>query len=85
MDIEKTFDSLDYNYLISALEKYGLGKDFILWAKILLKNQESCVLNGGTATKHFLLEKGAHQGNPISSYLFIYFSLRDLISSVTKT
>ena len=34
MDIEKTFDSLDYNYLISALEKYGLGKDFILWAKI---------------------------------------------------
>ena len=57
MDIEKTFDSLDYNYLISALEKYGLGKDFILWAKILLKNQESCVLNGGTATKHFLLEK----------------------------
>ena len=81
MDIEKNFDSLDYNFLISALEKYGLGNNCILWASILLKNQESCALNGGTATKHFQLERGVHQGDPISAYLFVYFSLRDLISS----
>ena len=42
MDIEKAFDSLDHNFLISALEKYGFGKNFISWVKILLKNQESC-------------------------------------------
>ena len=31
MDIEKAFDSLDHNFLISALEKYGFGKNFISW------------------------------------------------------
>ena len=29
MDIEKAFDSLDHNFLISALEKYDFGKNFI--------------------------------------------------------
>ena len=38
MNIEKAFNSLDHNFLISALEKYGFGKNFILWTKILLKN-----------------------------------------------
>ena len=29
MDIEKTFDSLDHNFLISTLEKYYFGQNFI--------------------------------------------------------
>ena len=37
----------------------------------LLKNQESCVINGGTTTKYFKLERGARQGDPIAAYLFI--------------
>ena len=50
------------------------------WKKILLRNQESCVLNGGTTTKYFLLGRRARQGDPYFS-LFICFSLRDLISA----
>ena len=61
---------MDHNFLISALEKYGFGKNFISWIKILLRNQESCVLNGGTITKYFLLGGGVRQGDPISTYLF---------------
>ena len=71
MDIEKAFDSLDHKFLISALEKYGFGKNFISWVKILLRNQESCVLNGGTTTKYFLLGRHTRQGDPISAYLFV--------------
>ena len=37
----------------------------------LLKNQESCIINGGNTTKYFKLEKGIRQGDPISAYLFI--------------
>ena len=46
MDIEKSFDSLDHDFLISTLEKYGFGKNFILWVKTYLMGKEirSCVL-----------------------------------------
>ena len=71
MDIEKAFDSLDHKLLTYALEKYGFGKNFISSVKVLLRNQESCVLNGGTTTKYFLLGSGACQGDPISAYLFV--------------
>ena len=50
MDIEKAFDSLDHNFLISTLEKYGFGQYFILWIKILLNDEEPCVINGGKTT-----------------------------------
>ena len=71
MNIEKASDSLDHNFLISTLEKYGFGKNFILWVKILLRDQESCVINGGTTTKYFSLGKGVRQGNLISAFLFV--------------
>ena len=71
MDIEKAFDSLHHNFLISTLEKYGFGQNFILWIKILLNDQESCVVNGDKTTKYSMLGKGACQGDPISAFLFI--------------
>ena len=71
MDIEKSFDTLDHNFLLTVLEKIGFGKNFISWIKIILANQESCFINGGSTTKYFKLEKGARQGDPISAYLFI--------------
>ena len=77
MDIEQAFDSLDHNFLISTLEKYGFGKIFILWVKILLRDQESCVINGGTTTKYFPLERGVRQGDLILA--FCLFSFRGLI------
>ena len=42
MDTEKVFDSLDHNLLITTLEKYGFGKNFILWVEVLHRDQELC-------------------------------------------
>ena len=39
--------------------------------EIILKNQQSCVIKGGTTTKYFNLNKAASQGDSISAYLFI--------------
>ena len=58
MDIEEAFYSLDNNFLTSTLEKYDFGKNFILWVKILQRDQELCVINGGTTKKHFSLGTG---------------------------
>ena len=54
-----------------VLKKYGFGEDFIDWIKIILRDQESCIINGGHATTYFHLERGARQGDPISAYLFV--------------
>ena len=71
MDIEKAFESLDYEFLILTLEKYGFGKNFNLCVKVLLRDQESCVINGGTTTKYFSLRRGARQGDSVQAFLFI--------------
>ena len=71
VDIEKAFDSLDHDFIIATLKKFSFKSNFINWIKIFLNDQESCALNGGVTTKYFKLERGAHQGDPISAYLFI--------------
>ena len=71
VDIQKAFDSVNHLFLIAALKKFGFGKEFIKCIQILLKNQETCIINGGTTTKYFKLQKDIGQGDPISAYLFI--------------
>ena len=70
MDIKEAFDFLDHGFLSSVLKKFEFGENFIHWIKILLNDQQSCVINGGLTTPYFNLEKGARQGDPISAYLF---------------
>ena len=69
-DIEKAFDSLDHNFILAVLEKMGLGSDFIQWVRTLLNDQQSCVMNNGTTTGYFKLNRGTRQGDPLSAYLF---------------
>ena len=71
IDVGKAFDSLDHKFLIPVLRKFGFGQNFTSWREIILKNQESCVINSGTSTRYFKLNRGARQGDPISAYLFI--------------
>ena len=71
VDIEKAFYSVNHYFLLQILQKSGFCIDFVSWIKTILKNQESSIINGGKATKHFKLERGTRQGDPISAYLFI--------------
>ena len=67
IDIEKAFDSVNHCFLLQILKKFGFGIDFVSWIKTILKNQESCIINGGKTRKYFKLERGARQGDPISA------------------
>ena len=71
VDIEKAFDSIDHSFLLAILQKYGFGERFLKWIQILIRNQVSCVVNGGITTKFLSIDRGALQGDPISSFLFI--------------
>ena len=71
VDIQKAFDSVNHLFLITALKRFGFGETFIKWIQVLLRNQESCKIIGGTTTKYLKLEKGTRQGDSVSVYLFI--------------
>ena len=71
IDIEKAFDSVDCQVLINVLKTFGFEKNLIRWIRMLLKNEESCLINGGITTKYFKLERGTPQVDLISAYLFI--------------
>ena len=40
-----------------------------------MQSQESCVINGGTTTNYFRLERGNRQGDIMSAYLFILLKI----------
>ena len=67
MNIEKDY----YDYLISVLKKFGFVENLLYWIKILLNDQQSCVINRGFTISYFTLQKGERQGDPISAYLFM--------------
>ena len=71
-DIEKAFDSVDHNFIFTSLEKFGFGDNFIQWVRTIFENSESCIMNNGTSTGYFILERGTKQGDPLSPYIYIY-------------
>ena len=56
MDLEKAFDFLDHDFLLSVLENFGFGDNFINWSSIVLNDQQFCVIIRGFATQYITLK-----------------------------
>lgn len=69
MDIDKAFDTLEHEFSISVLKKFGLGQNFISWIEVILKNEELRVFIG------------AGQGETMSAYVLV-FALEILFFSI---
>ena len=72
MGIEEKFYLLDHRFRIAAYEKFVFDKKCIFRIKVLLNNQELCVINGGNTTQYFPWERDVLQEDRISVYPFIY-------------
>ena len=54
-DFEKAFDSVEWNFLLASLEKFGFGEGFISWIKCCYTDILSCVMNNGYSSEWFTL------------------------------
>lgn len=70
-DFHKSFDSLEWDFLVSCLEAFNFGWDFIHRVKMFYNNIQSCVINNGLSSDNFRLERGVGQSDPLSHYLFL--------------
>ena len=44
IDFQKTFDSVEWEFLFKCLEAFNFGPDFLHWVKVFYKNIQSCIL-----------------------------------------
>jgi hypothetical protein len=71
IDFEKAFDNLEWDFIDYCLKTFNFGESLRQWITTFYTDVECCVLNNGWTTPIFQLSKGARQGCPLSSYIFI--------------
>ena len=71
IDFEKAYDSLSFNYIEKCLRFFNFGNCMIKWVNLLLHNFSAVINHCGNISKKFNINRGARQGDPIASYLFI--------------
>ena len=71
LDFEKAFDSLEWSFLLKALNTFNFGPQFIYWIEVLYQDVSSCVMNNGFSSPFFSIHRGVRQGCPLSGLLFV--------------
>lgn len=71
LDFSKAFDTIEWEFMFNSLEKFGFGRSFINWVKILYTNITGCVKNNNWLTASYKISRNIRQGCPLSCLLFV--------------
>ena len=71
IDFEKAYDSLSFSFIKKALRFLNFGEHLCRLVEILLHNFYAVINHCGNLSKKFSIDRGAMQGDPIASYIFI--------------
>ena len=84
LDQEKAYDKIDHEYLWQILEHYEFPKEFIERIKELYKNTGKSILVNGVMTEQYKVERGVHQGDPMSCLLYD-FAIEPLADAIRQS
>ena len=71
LDIEKAYDSINWQFLLKVMEKMGFGSKWLRWMWWCISITKFSVMVNGVPSGFFSSSKGLHQGDPLSLYLFV--------------
>ncbi|CAM2108107.1 unnamed protein product [Caretta caretta] len=70
LDQEKAFNRVDHGYLLSTLQAFGFGPQFVGFLRVLYTSAECLVKLKWTLTKLVSFGRGVRQGCPLSGQLY---------------
>lgn len=73
LDLEKAFNSIDWQYMKIVMETFGFGSQFRRWISILYQNPSAAIKLNDLLSDFFPVGRGARQGCPMSPGLFASF------------
>lgn len=71
IDMEKAYDNVNWNFLLSFLCRMGFGERWCKWIKVCVSLASFSVLVNGVSQGFFPSSRGLCQGDPLSSMLLI--------------
>ena len=72
LDIEKAFDSVNWDFLYKLLSHMGFPLQFIHWVQTLHRGKELRIFNNGHSSQPIQVSNGLAQGCSLSPLLFIF-------------
>ena len=71
LDIEKAFDHVNWDCLVSVMSKMGFGQKWINWINWCISIANFSILINWTASDFFRSTRGLRQEDPLFPYLFL--------------